>query len=104
MGVHLVYWLRHGITPLWITFRNNVWGRAPLVLEALKAWPHAFDADGNAIVALTVLPNVARERVLDDLHEQLEKLSDALQSIPPSRSTARDTAESDPPASGADDE
>jgi hypothetical protein len=44
------------------------------VLEALKAWPRLFEADGEAIVPLTVLPNVVRERVLEDLLEQLRTL------------------------------
>jgi len=48
------------------------------VLEALKAWPRLFEADGEAIVPLTVVPNVARERVLEDLLEQLRNLNAAL--------------------------
>ena len=50
------------------------------MLEALKAWPRLFEADGEAIVPLTVVPNVARERVLEDLIEQLRRLHAALPS------------------------
>jgi hypothetical protein len=54
--------------------------RAPFVLEALKEWPQVFEANGDAVIRLTVLPNVARDRVLEDLLEQLTKLNAALQS------------------------
>jgi hypothetical protein len=79
MGIDYRYWSRYGITPLWIRFRNSEGGRAPFVLEALKAWPHVFESDGEAIIPLSVLLNVARDRVLEDLLEQLRKLNVALQ-------------------------
>lgn len=84
------------ITPLWIRFTTR-YGRARLVLEALKGWQDVFEAaNGEAIVALKVLPNVARERVLEDLLEQLKKLNDALKPVPSLRTEAGDTAETDP--------
>lgn len=92
LGIDHRYWSRYGITPLWIRFRNNEFGRAPLVLEALKAWPRLFEVDGEAIVPLTVLPNVPRERVLEDLLQQLKELNSALQSVPVPKSAASATA------------
>jgi hypothetical protein len=63
-------------------FANSDFGRAPFVLEALKAWapPRLFADGGCALIPLTVLPDVARERVLEDLLEQLRRLHTALQS------------------------
>jgi hypothetical protein len=87
LGIDHKNWLRYGITPLWIRFDNDVigrapFGRAPFVLEALKVWapPRLFEEDGRVLVPLTVLPDVARERVLEDLLEQLSRLHAALQS------------------------
>jgi hypothetical protein len=82
LGIDHKNWLRYGITPLWIVFHNTEYGRAPFVLEALKAWapPRLFEEDGRAFVPLTVLPDVTRERVLEDLLEQLRRLHAALQS------------------------
>jgi hypothetical protein len=61
---------------------STEYGRARFVLEALKAWapPRMFEEGGRALVALTVLPDVTRERVLEDLLDQLRRLHAALQS------------------------
>jgi hypothetical protein len=82
LGIDHEKWSRYGITPLWIVFHNTEYGRAPFVLEALKAWapPRMFEEGGRALVALTVLPDVTRERVLEDLLDQLRRLHAALQS------------------------
>jgi hypothetical protein len=82
IGIDHAYWSRYGITPLWVRFDSSEYGRALFVLEALKAWasPRLFEVDGSALVPLTVLPDVARERVLEDLLEQLKRLHAALQS------------------------
>jgi hypothetical protein len=82
LGIDLQKWSRYGNTPLWIVFHNSQYGRAPFVLEALKAWtpPRLFEEDGRAFVPLTVLPDVTRERVLEDLLEQVRRLHAALQS------------------------
>jgi hypothetical protein len=82
LGIDHESWLRYGITPLWIAFHNTEFGRAPFVLEALKAWarPRLFEEDGYACVPLAVLPDVSRERVMEDLLEQLRCLHAALQS------------------------
>jgi hypothetical protein len=80
LGIDHEKWSRYGITPLWIVFLNTEYGRAPFVLEALKAWapPRLFTEDGCAYVPLTVLPDVTRERVLEDLLEQLRRMHAAL--------------------------
>lgn len=58
---------------------HSDWARPTLVLEALKAWPQLFEADDNvAIVPLKLLPGVARDRVLEDLLQQLKGLHAAL--------------------------
>lgn len=82
LGIDHRNWSRYGITPLWIVFHNTKYGRAPFVLEALKAWtsPQLFEEDGRALTPLTVLPDVTRERVLEDLLEQLRRLHAVLQS------------------------
>jgi hypothetical protein len=82
LGISHKHWLRYGITPLWIGFHNTESGRAPFVLEALKAWtpPRLFEEGGHALVPLTVLPGVTRERVLEDLLDQVKDLYAALQS------------------------
>ena len=82
LGIDHEKWSRYGITPLWIVFHNTEYGRARFVLEALKAWapPRMFEEGGRALVALTVLPDVTRERVLEDLLDQLRRLHAALQS------------------------
>lgn len=82
LGVNHENWSRYGITPLWIRFLDDKWGRARFVLQALKAWapPRLFEEEGRALIPLTVLPNVTRERVLEDLLEQLRHLHVALQS------------------------
>jgi hypothetical protein len=77
LGIDHEKWLRYGITPLWIWFSPTPeFGRAPFVLEALKAWapPLLFEENGCALIPLTVLPDVTRERVLEDLLEQLRRL------------------------------
>jgi hypothetical protein len=81
LGIDHKNWSSYGITPLWIVFRNTEWGRAPFVLEALRAWapPRLFEKDGGAFVPLTILPGVTRETVLEDLLEQLRHLHAALQ-------------------------
>jgi hypothetical protein len=75
-------WSRHGITPLWVRFDDDQYGRAPFVLQALKAWaaPRKFQENGRALIPLTVLPDVTRNRVLEHLLEQLKRLHAALQS------------------------
>ena len=80
LGIDHEKWSRYGITPLWIVFHNTEYGRARFVLEALKAWapPRMFEEGGRALVALTVLPDVTRERVLEDLLDQLRRLHAAL--------------------------
>jgi len=77
LGIDHKNWVRCGITPLWIRFTDG-----PFVLEALKAWAPSrlFEENGRALIPLTVLPDVARERVLEDLLEQLRRLHAALQS------------------------
>jgi hypothetical protein len=52
------------------------------VLQALKAWvpPRLFEEDRCALVPLTILRDVTRDRVLKDLLEQLKCLHAALQS------------------------
>jgi hypothetical protein len=90
LGVNHQNWSRYGITPLWIVFHNTEESRAPFVLEALKAWapPRLFEEDGRAFIPLTVLPDVTRERVLEDLLEQLGRLHAALQSAAAATITA----------------
>jgi hypothetical protein len=96
LGIDHESWSRYGITPLWIHFDKTEFGRAPFVLGALKTWaePRSFEEDGRAAIPLTLLPYVTRERVLEDLIEQLKNLHAALQSaavvtpIPESQSTA----------------
>jgi hypothetical protein len=44
------------------------------------ASPRLFEQEGRALVSLTVLPNVTREIVLDDLLRQVKELHDGLQS------------------------
>jgi hypothetical protein len=75
-------WSRYGITPLWIVFDNTAYGRAPFVREALKAWapPRLFEENGRALIPLAVLPDATRERVLEDLLDQLKRLHAELQS------------------------
>jgi hypothetical protein len=76
-------WSRYGISPLWISFSATAkFGRAPFVLQALKSWapPRLFQENGSALVPLTILPDVTRDRVRDDLLEQLTRLHAALQS------------------------
>jgi hypothetical protein len=82
LGLDHEKWSRYGITPLWIWFDNTPFGRAPFVLEALKAWgrPRLFEDNGRALIPLTVLPDITRERVLQDLVEQLRRLHTAFQS------------------------
>ena len=82
LGIDHERWRRYGITPLWIRFDNGEFGRAPFVLEALKEWarPRLFEEDGRAFIPLTVLPDVARESVLENLLEQLRRLHAALPS------------------------
>lgn len=82
LGVDHEKWSRYGITPLWIWFDNTPFGRAPFVLEALKAWgrPRLFEDNGRALIPLTVLPDIPRERILEDLVEQLRRLHTAFQS------------------------
>ena len=81
LGIDYENWSRYGIGPLWVIFHNSEWGRSPLVLEALKSWapPRLFEQDGRAMIPLTVLPNVTREIVLEDLLKQLKQLHDSLQ-------------------------
>jgi hypothetical protein len=81
LGIDHKNWSRYGIGPLWVIFQNTEWGRSPLVLEALKSWAPArlFEQDGRAMIPLTVLPNVTREIVLEDLLKQLKQLHDSLQ-------------------------
>jgi hypothetical protein len=82
LGVNHQHWSRYGITPLWISFHGSEYGRAQLVLEALKSWgpPRLFEQDGRALIPLTILPDVTREKVLEDLLDQLKLLHAALQS------------------------
>jgi hypothetical protein len=83
LGIDHKRWSRYGITPLWIVFDNNPnFGRAAFVREALKGWapPRLFEEDGRAVVPLTVLTDVTRERVLENLLDQLQRLHAALQS------------------------
>ena len=82
LGIDHENWSRYGISPLWVIFQNAEWSRSPLVLEALKSWPppRLFEQDGRAMIPLTVLPNVTREIVLEDLLKQLKQLHDRLQS------------------------
>ena len=90
LGIDHKNWSRYGISPLWVIFHNTEWGRSPLVLEALKSWapPRLFEQDGRAMIPLTVLPNVTREIVLEDLLKQLKQLHDGLQSTVAATSTA----------------
>lgn len=83
LGVDHEKWSRYGITPLWIRFDDSPQsGRAPFVLQALKAWGWTplFRENGRALIPLTVLPGVAREEVLKDLLDQLKRLHTELQS------------------------
>jgi hypothetical protein len=86
LGIDHKNWSRYGISPLWVIFQNT-WGGSspPLVLEALKSWapPRLFEQDGRAMIPLTVLPNVTREIVLEDLLKQLKQVHDRLQSAAP---------------------
>lgn len=79
LGIDHENWSRYGIGPLWIIFQNI---EGPIALEALKSWapPRLFEQEGRALIPLTVLPNVTREIVLDDLLRQLKELHDGLQS------------------------
>ena len=86
LGVDHEKWSRYGISPLWIRFSTTPdFGRAPFVLHALKAWapPQLFQENGYVLIPLTVLPDVARDRVLEDLLEQLKRLHAVLQSAAP---------------------
>lgn len=85
LGIDHENWSRYGISPLRLEFHNTEWGRSPLVLEALKSWipPRLFEQDARAMIPLTVLPNVTREIVLEDLLKQLVQLHDGLQSAAP---------------------
>jgi hypothetical protein len=90
LGIHHEHWSRYGITPLWIEFHDTAdFGRASFVLQALKAWapPRLFEREGRALIPLTVLPDVTRERVLEDLLEQLRRLHAELQSAAPVKVT-----------------
>jgi len=82
LGIDHQHWSHYGITPLWVRFHNTPFGRSTLVLEALKSWPQPrlFEQNGVALIPLTILTNVTRERVLEDLLEQLKQLHDELQS------------------------
>ena len=82
LGIDHKNWSRYGISPFWVIFNNTEWGRSPLVLDALKSWapPRLFEQDGRAMIPLTILPNVTRKIVLDDLLRQLKELHDGLQS------------------------
>jgi hypothetical protein len=82
LGIDHKKWSRYGITPLWIFFSNSEWGRARFVLKALKAWtpPSLFEEDGCPLIPLTVVPSVTRDRVLEDLLDQLKRLHAALHS------------------------
>jgi hypothetical protein len=82
LGVDHEKWSRYGITPLWIRFGNTPFGRATFVLRALKAWapPRLFQQKGRALIPLTVLPDVMRETVLENLLGQLTRLHAALHS------------------------
>jgi hypothetical protein len=79
LGIDHKNWSWYGISPLWVIFQNI---EGPLALEALKSWapPRLFEQDGRAMIPLTVLPNVTREIVLEDLLKQLKQLHDRLQS------------------------
>jgi hypothetical protein len=81
LGVDHERWSRYGITPLWVRFDDGEYGRALFVLQALKAWapPRMFQENGRALIPLTVLPNVPRDRVLERLLDQLKHLHAALQ-------------------------
>jgi hypothetical protein len=84
LGIDHKKWRRYGISPLWIRFSDSEYRRGPFVLEALKAWaePRLFADGGRAFIPLTVLADVARETILEDLLEQLRRLHAALQSAP----------------------
>jgi hypothetical protein len=79
LGIDHQKWSRYGITPLWVRFEGQ-FGRAPFVLGALKAWapPRLFQENGRALIPLTVLPDVTRDRVLEHLLEQLRDVHAAL--------------------------
>jgi hypothetical protein len=93
LGIDHEKWSRYGITPLWVRFDNNEYGRSSVVLEALKSWASTqlFEQDGRAVIPLTILPNATRERVLEDLLAQLTQLHDTPQ---PRRSRHRRTCRS----------
>jgi hypothetical protein len=52
LGIDHQKWSRYGITPLWVRFDEGEFGRAPFVLEALKAWapPRLFRESGRALI------------------------------------------------------
>ena len=79
LGIDHKNWSRYCISPLWVIFQDI---EGPLALEALKscAPPRLFEQDGRAMIPLTILPNVIRKIVLDDLLRQLKELYDGLQS------------------------
>ena len=91
LGIDHKNWSRYGIGPFWVIFHNTEWGRSPLVLEALKSWapPRLFEQDDRALIPLTVLPNVAREIVLEDLLKELKQLHDGLQPAAPISTTTQ---------------
>jgi hypothetical protein len=90
LGIYHQKWARYGITPLWIRFDAGDVRHVAFALEALKAWPQLFEENGVAVVPLTLLPDVPRERVLEDLLEQLRRLHAAL------RMTAVESLAADP--------
>jgi hypothetical protein len=90
LGIHHEHWSRYGISPFWIEFHDTAdFGRASFVLQALKAWapPRLFEREGRALIPLTILPDVTRERVLEDLLEQLQRLHAELQPAVPVKDT-----------------
>jgi hypothetical protein len=87
IGIHFGFWRAHGVTPLWLVFQENEFGRAAEVRRLLEPWAPenrilVINFDGGIAVALGVPTGEEKESVVRALVRQLSAIAQVLNVLP----------------------
>jgi hypothetical protein len=79
-GLHLQLWRAFEVSPLWLAFSNNDFGKAQHVRELLRVWQHCSPPRcvdwGNEVVVPIILPvGVEKEKVIASAVEQVGEMA-----------------------------
>ncbi len=87
LGIHFEYWKKHGITPLWLIFGQDDWGRALEVRSLLEPWAAkegvftTFQTD--FAVAIDVALGQDKDQVVRKIVDRLKGIAEVLKVLEP---------------------